>query len=497
MIEQYKQFFMSDELTDITPYAQAIIDDDVEAFVQVFEPYADKELMIDPIEIAAAYGSEAVFDYLVKTYDYSDYHNPFRLTLPVVLIVFERESMLVDALDAIPFGAQQMLAMYEHMVDHKDVDYFKQFHKAYGIDKKHRRDLVKISLNNEDVFSYLIHLAPYKKHLKHESIVYEIIAYHQNMLSYIEDIEDLSEHFEIDAFVPVLKLTDKALFERTIDFMLARKLDMNTINEFGLTFFHEALRHAANPDYVFYLYEKGGDPHRRTDRGYPSAHQMLFQAAGFCLELSSIVDFDEEDYFGLTLADYDTHQRKTKLQLLDVLLVVKLVLNMDESAIYELDNAEFYDLAGIHGIDLFLNAYSVIAFENASLRERFQFEMGSDIEVDDVTPLKDTLGEAFPFDIDSSLELINDLIALEDDDFEALARFARENRTRLVITTDGADVNKIGHVEIVIDKDGSITKNATVHTNYLDVYYLHQYYDIPLENITYIPPVSKGQRFLS
>ncbi len=497
MIEQYKQFFLSDELTEITPYAQAIIDDDVETFVRVFEPYADKELMIDPIEIAAAYHSAAIFDYLVKTYDYSDYHNPFRLTLPVVLMVFERESMLVDALDAIPFGPQQMLAMYEHMVEHKDVEYFKQFYKAYGIDKKHRRDLLKISLSNEAVFDYLVKLNPFKKHLKHESIVYEIIAYHQHLLPYIEFIEDLSEHFEIDAFVPVLKLEDSALFERTIDFLLERKLDLNTHNEFGLTFFHEALRHAVNPEYVFYLHEKGGNPFFRTDRGYPSAHQLLFQAANFCLELSRIIDFDAEDYFGLTLSDYDAHQRKTDLQLLDVLLVVKLVLNMDESAIYELDNAEFYDLAGIHGIDLFLNAYSVIAFENASFRERFQFEMGGDIEVDDVTPLKDTLGEAFPFDVESSLELINDLIALEDDDFEALARFARENQTRLVITTDGADVNKIGHVEIIIESDGTITKHATVHTNYLDVYYLHQYYDVPFENITYIPPVSKGQRFLS
>ncbi len=497
MIEQYKAFFLSDELKDVTPYAESIIEQDLEGFVRIFEPFADNDLMIDPIEIAAAYGSEEIFQYLIKTYDYSDFYNPFRLTLPIVLMIFERESMLVDALDQIAFTSYQHLVMYEFMIQTKELDYFKQFYKAYGIEKSHRTDLLKASLQQVEVFDWLIKLPAFRSLRKKDTVLYEIIAYHQNLLEYIEDVEDLSTVFDIESFVPILKLDDEALFKKTIDFILARNLDLNAMNEFGLTFFHEALRHALNPSYIYYLIEKGANPFFKTSKGYPSSHQLLFQDANFCLELSRYIDFEAVDLLGLKLKDYDVLQRKTDLQLLDVLLIVKLVLNMDESAIYELDNAEFFDLAAVHGIDTFLNAYSVIVFENSHIKDNFELAFSQTIEVDDVEPLKETLEDAFIYDVDQALELVNDLIALENDDFEQLVTFAKKNQTILKITTDGVDINKIGHIEITIDKTGHITKQATVHTNYVDVYYIHKYYGIPLENIEYNPPITKDMRFLN
>ena len=497
MIEQYKAFFLSEELKDVTPYAESIIEHDLETFVRAFEPYADKDLMIDPIEIAAAYGSEEIFNYLIITYDYSDFYNPFRLTLPIILMIFERESMLIDVLDQVNFSSYQHLIMYEFMIQTKELDYFKQFYKAYGIEKKHRVDLLKAALQQVEVFDYLVKLPAFRHQRKKESLLYEIIAYHQNLLEYIEDVEDLSKLFTIESFVPILKLDDEALFKKTIDFILARNLDLNAMNEFGLTFFHEGLRHAANPSYIYYLIEKGANPFFKTSKGYPSSHQLLFQDANFCLELSRYIDFDAVDLLGLKLKDYDVLQRKTDVQLLDILLIVKLVLNMDESAIYELDNAEFFDLAAIHGIDTFLNAYSVIVFENTHLKDRFELELGQIIEVDDVEPLKETLEDAFVYDEEHTLELVNDLIALEDEDFDKLIAFAKKYHTTLKISTDGVDINKIGHIEITIDDSGTVNKQATIHTNYIDVYYIHQFYDIPLENIDYIPPVSKDMRFLN
>ncbi len=162
MINQYKDFFLSEEMIEITPYAKSIIDDDLESFVQIFESYTDKDLMIDPIEICAAYNSARVFDYLINTYDYSDYFNPFRLTLPMVLIIFEREELLIEALDKIPFSVNQFLMMYEYMIQTKDLDYFKQFYDAYGLDSKERKELLKIALDNEDVFAYLIRQKAFK-----------------------------------------------------------------------------------------------------------------------------------------------------------------------------------------------------------------------------------------------------------------------------------------------------------------------------------------------
>ncbi len=497
MINQYKDFFLSEEMIEITPYAKSIIDDDLESFVQIFESYTDKDLMIDPIEICAAYNSARVFDYLINTYDYSDYFNPFRLTLPMVLIIFEREELLIEALDKIPFSVNQFLMMYEYMIQTKDLDYFKQFYDAYGLDSKERKELLKIALDNEDVFAYLIRQKAFKRFLKSEDVIYEIISYHQNMLEYIEPIDDLSQHFDSDDLINVLKIDDENLFRKTIDFLVTRKIDLNAFNEFGLTFFHEALRHAKYASYIYYLFDRGANPFFKTTKGYPSSHQLLFRPSDFTLELSRIIDFEANDLLGLKLTDYDHLQQKRSVKLLDVLLVVKLILNMDESAVYELDRYEFYDLSSIHGIDPFEHAFSLLVFENAQMKERFSYQLGYKFETESVEMLKETLKDVFLYDEDVSLELLHDVFDEEASLQEELMAFAKENKTTLKLTTDHVDINKIGHVEISFLPDGSMEKHATIHSHFIDVYYVYKYYDIPLENIVYAPKISKNQRFLT
>ncbi|TVP96011.1 MAG: hypothetical protein EA374_02595 [Acholeplasmatales bacterium] len=497
MIKQYKEFFLSQDLVDITPYAESIIADDLEAFVQVFEPFADEMLMIDPIEICAAYNAEAIFEYLINTYDYTEFINPFQLTLPMILVIFERENLLFDALERLPFSDEQYLLLYEFMLQTKEAEYFIEYYKAYGIAPDFKLELLRLSLEKNKAFEFLLKQKGFKKHLKHDAIIYEIIAYHQTMIHHIAFIDDLAELFATESFIPVLRIEDEALFKTTIDFMIERHLDVNHHNEFGLTFFHEALRHAAKPSYLYYLQEKGASPFFKTTRGYQSSHQLLFRDAEFTLELMRLIDFEAKDLFGLTLKDYDALQRKPVLQLLDILLVVKLVLNMDESAIYELENTEFYDLSSIHGVDPFINAYSVAVFENAAMKERFKDALDRQVQLDEVHALMHSLDDTFMFEADQALELPHDIIALEEEDYVAIAEFAKSHQTSVKLLTDGVELNKVGHLEIVFDSQGHIHRSAHIHTHLVDVYYVHTYYGIALENITYTPKVSKDQRYLN
>ncbi|MFP4287234.1 MAG: hypothetical protein ACLFRI_05995 [Candidatus Izemoplasmataceae bacterium] len=497
MINQYKEFFLSQDLISVTPYALSIIEDDVEGFVQAFEPFKDEDILIDPIEIAAAYNSSKVFDYLIHEYDYSEYYNPFRLTLPVILVIFERDHMLFDALEHIPFSDELWLGLYEFMLQTKEGDYFIQYYKAYQLDKSLYLDLLISSLDNPIAFTYLLKQKGYKKFLKHEALMYEIICYHQSYLDKIAHVEDLSLYFDIEDFIPILRLDDQESFKEALQFIVTRNIDLNKMNEFGLTFFHEALRHAVNPNYVFYLFDKGANPFFKTSKGYASSHQLLFRDSEFTLELSRIVDFDAQDLLGLTLKDYDHLQRKDQLQLLDVLLVVKCVLNMDESAIYELDYAEFYDLSSIHGVDPFMNTYSLLLFENTLFKQHFKDKFATQLELEEPDELIDSLKEQFIYDSKSTLEIMNDLLLLEEADYDKISAFAKDYQTTIKITTDDIELNKTAHVEITFDKDGSIKKHATIYSNYIDVYYIHRYFNVPLDHIVYSPNVSKHQRFLN
>ena len=497
MIDQYKAFFLSKEMLEITPYAAAIVEDDVESFARAFEPYVNESLMIDPIEIAAAYNSNDVFTYLITTYDYSDYHNPFNLTLPIVLVIFEREHMLVDALEKIPFEGNAILMMYEFMLEMKEASYFKEFYNVYKIPEDYRIALLKATMHYEDLFKYMVETKDYDECLEESVIVHDIVAYHQHLLPYIAFIDDITDYVDLEAMVPILEIEDETLFKDTIDFMLNRKLDLNAHNAFGLTFFHEALRHGAHASYLYHLLECGANPFFKTTRGYPASHQLLFRDVEFTLDLSRLVDFDAKDLFGLTLKDYDTLQRKTTLQLLDVLLVVKLMLNMDESAIYELEYGEFFDLADVHGIDVFINAYTVIAFENETIKTRFCEHFERRFNIEDVTPLEQSLKDAFIYDADTTVELLDDILALDDDTLATLAEYAKTHETALKIATDGPEINKAAKIEFTIANDGTITKHATVTSHYIDVYYIHTYYGVPLKNITYTPKLSKKERFLN
>jgi hypothetical protein len=498
MYKDYKQFFYTDELIDLVPYAESVLNDDVEAFAQSYEPYADQTLLIDPIEIAIAHNSIKIIDYLLDSYDYANYSNPFGLVLPVILMVLDRDSLLVDILDTITFDDDHYLLMYEHMMVSKDKDYFLQFFKIYGIDESLEEDLLITSLSHQTIFDYLRTKKPFKKHLKSEAVVYEIINFFPSMLSTIASVTDLNTMFSPDAFIPVLRLEDETLFQETIDFIAARGVTFNDLGAYGLSFFHEALRHAVKPSYIHYLVDKGADITQKTSRGYAPSHQLLFRDAAFTLELSKLIVFDAQDYFGMTLKDYDHLQRKANLSLLDILLVVKLAFNMDESAIYELSQDEFFDLADKHGIRLFINAFNVIVFENTYLKEQFEYQETPNVPAQDTGALQDTLEDAFIYDYDHTLELMLDYFDKDNQDIETiLATFAKDNNTGLKVTTDTFEINKVGHVEVTVLNDGSTERHATVQSNYLDVYYIHRYYGVPLENITYAPKATKKHRFIT
>ncbi len=498
MYKDYKQFFYTEELTELVPYADSVVLDDVEAFAQAYEPFADQTLLIDPIEIAIAHNSVKIIDYLLDSYDYSNYSNPFGLVLPVILMVFDRDSLLVDILDTVTFNEEHYLLMYEHMMISKDKDYFLQFFKIYGIDESLEEELLISSLNHQTIFDYLRTKKPFKKHLMGEALIYEIINFHPSMLSYIDRVSDLSEMFSADAFIPVLRLEDEALFQETIDFIAARGISFDQLDAYGLTYFHEALRHAVSPNYIEYLVDKGASITKKTSRGYAPSHQLLFRDAAFTLELSKLIDFDDKDYFGMTLKDYDHLQRKDGLSLLDILLVVKLAFNMDESAIYELSQDEFFDLADKHGVRLFINAFNVIIFENTYLKEQFEYQETPHVPAQDTGALQDTLEDAFIYDFDHTLELMLDYFDKENKDIEGILQdFTKDNNTILKVSTDTYEINKVGHVEVTVLKDGSTQRHATIHSNYLDVYYIHRYYGVPLENITYAPKATKKHRFLT
>ncbi len=498
MYKDYKEFFYTEELIELVPYAESVKNDDVEAFAQAYEPYADQTLLIDPIEIAIAHNSVKIIDYLLDSYDYASYSNPFGLVLPVILMVFDRDSLLVDILDTVVFDHEHYLFMYEHMMVSKDKDYFIQFFDLYGIDPSLEEDLLIAALSHQTIFDYLRTKPAFKKQLKRDAVIYEIINFHPTMLSTIKSVKNLDSLFSADAFIPVLRLEDEALFKETIDFIINRGVSLNHLDAYGLSYFHEALRHAASPSYIDYLVDKGADITKNTSRGYAPSHQLLFRDAAFTLELSKLIDFSAKDYFGMTLKDYDHLQRKRTLSLLDILLVVKLAFNMDESAIYELSQDEFFDLADKHGVRLFINAFNVIIFENSYLKEQFEYQETPNVPAQDTGALQDTLEDAFIYDYDHTLELMLDYFDEENEDIEqVLQAFAKDNNTTLKVNTDTYEVNKVGHVDVTVLKDGSVERYATIHSNYLDVYYIHRYYGVPLENITYAPKATKKHRFLT
>ena len=58
-------------------------------------------------------------------------------------------------------------------------------------------------------------------------------------------------------------------------------------------------------------------------------------------------------------------------------------------------------------------------------------------------------------------------------------------------------MNDRGQVVFEIYPSGKVEKRAVVYSHLVDVYYLHFYYEIPLENIMYNPTAKQPQRYLN
>ncbi len=497
MYESYINFLLSDELFDWVPWAQAVKNDNLDNFLKHFDVEEDP-MIFDPIELAIAYDSERIFSYLIETYDYSEFFNQIDLSILILLLMFEREHFLLLSLESYTFSHQQMLSMYEYMMSHKSVDYFKQFYALYPLHPSMHKEMLKLALINTDVFDYLIDEAKMHPLLKDESLQYDIVSDYPEFLNRLDFIEDVSHFIDTDLLNNVVKQAHFKDFITTMRFLLNRGFDLNQENTYGLTPFHIALRHAKDPNYIKWMVEQGANPEHKTSMGYPACHQLLFQDAKFTFELNETIAFNEQDAQGLTLQDYDRIIRKTTLNYVDIMSVVRLLLNMDESYFYELSEEEFYHMAFHQGIEVFMPYVTLLSFESPQDKESYlRINAHHPAQVYDIMALKDMFPGKINHDYQKTLQLEKDFVDIEDDLLEHFKQFAIDHETTLLIESEDDTLNKRGKITYVFDAQGRMQKQAIVKSHLLDVYYLHFYYDIPLANITYEPSLKNAQRFLN
>ncbi len=497
MFESYKSFLLDPELLEWISWASAVKEDDVDKFLSLFDP-SDDQVVFDPIELAIAFDSETIYDYLIDQYDYSDYFNQVDFSLLVILLLFEREHFLLKALELYTFDGEHMLSMYEYIIAHRDVEFFHQFYTLYPLHPSKHKELLHLAMNHYDVFLYLIDIDAMRTLIKDKTMVYDILAYYPQYLPFIEDVDDLSEFLDSDLFNHVAKLEYFEDFQAVMAFLLDRGFDLNTIGDFGLSLFHLALRHAREPRYIEWLIKLGADQQQATSMGYPAAHQLVFRDAKFTFELNDLISFGAKDKDGLSLQDYDHMQQSKALNYFDVLRLVRLVLNMDESHFYELSEDEFYHMTLMHGVDVFMPYVSIIVFENNTLKDRFTQALShQSFNAYDIAALKDMFPGKLSHDINKTLQLEVEFLNIDDNMIQTFQRFAKDNDTTLIIESEDDTINQKGQITYTFHPSGKLTKHAVVKSHLIDVYYLHFYFDIPLKNITYDPQLKNPQRFLN
>ncbi len=497
MYESYKKLLESEDTLSWIEWAETVKKDDIETFKTLFDP-SDDAHMFDPIELAIAYDAERIFHFLISTYDYSDFYNQVDFSLLILLLIFEHEHFLLMALESFEFPPEHYLHMYEYIITHKDVDYFKQFYRHYPVAADQHKDLLRLSLNNHDIFLYLSGLETMEALLRDEDVMFDIISFHPQLLALLVDVEDVRDYIDTELFMNVLQLENLADFKKVLAFLLNRGWDINEENDFGLTLFHQALRYAKEAGYVEMLVTFGADTTARTSMGFPPAHQLLLRDSQFTLALTEIVDFNARDNIGYTLQDYDAMMREESLNHFDILNVVKLILNMDESYLYELSEDDFYHLAALHGIEVFAPYITLLSVESPDIKERYRRELSEmDFSAFDIIPLKDLFPGKFPHDINKTLHLELDFLDITETKIEHFKTFAAAHDTILVIESEGEALNHRGQIVYEITPSGDITKKAVVYSHLVDVYYLNYYYEIPLVNITYRPDPKKPMRFLN
>ena len=498
MHESYIEFIYSDEILDWIDWAKAIRNHDLDQFIKLYEASDEASTpMFAPIELAIAYDAQNVFDYLIDHYDYTNFMNTLDMTLPEIILVFSREQFLISALDHFTFSDEYLFKMYEYIITYKDSDDFKQLYTRYGLSEEYLKWVFLKALEDRETLEYLVSIHG-DEWLFDYDVVYDLITGHTELLDMIEALGSLDDYMDTDFFSKILKKEKHDNVVKTIMFLLDRGWDLNKHNRFGLTSMHTALRHALKADTIYALKDLGGDLTIPTSLGYPSAHQLLLREAEFTLDFSEIIDFNAIDGFGLTLQDYDEMQRESLLKTENVISIVRVVTNMEETTLYELNEDEFYNLMFMSGIEMFFPYLTMVSTPSKQISDMLMHEMtSSGIDVGDISAFKDMFGEDFKQDVQTTLALGVEFHQINAALVTMLKDFAKYHDTELRLESESNQINRMGEITYTFTKQGSLDKHAIINTTLLDVFYINHYYDVPLKNIEYAPIFNKSQRFLN
>ncbi|MFW6298087.1 MAG: ankyrin repeat domain-containing protein [Bacillota bacterium] len=466
--------------------------------MRLYEPHAEEETLFDPIELAVAYDSEAIFTYLLDTYDYTDFINTIDLSLLVILLIFGREQFLISTLETLRFSDEHLYMMYDYVVTYRDADDFIALYKKHPIALGYLKWLFIRALEDSDVLDFLIEWHG-DDFLFDYDVMYELLSYHPELLSYVEDVGSVDDYMDTDLFKNIVSLGNPEGVKQVITFLLDHGWDLNRRNRFGLTPVHIALRHAASPRTLHDLFELGGDFNLETSLGYKAAHQLILRDAEFTLELADLIDFSEKDAHGLTLQDYDIMQRgETALSIVDVVSVVKLIANLEEFELYNLSEDDFYSLLYMDGVEIFSPYLTMVSLEDAMTRDTLMHELeASGYDVGDINAFKDMFEGNLEQDPQKTLGLGLEFHQVDETLTGFLQDFAKTHGVKLTLESESYAINRMGKIAYHFDKNGNLVKEATIHTTLVDVFYVHRFYGIDLENIEYVPVFKKSQRFLN
>jgi hypothetical protein len=498
VLEAYKSFIKSDDLAYFLAWVSAIREDDLTRFLAHYDRNENPiDELFDVIEVVIAYEAKTIFQYFLDHEDYSHFYTPFNLSLLSVCAVFEQEDFLHMALAQWSFDDDDLLSLYDYVIQYESLDFFKRLLLNFPVTEEAELELLRMSLDQESMFYVLKNEPQYQQYLLDPHLVYDIVAYFPQYLNVIDKAKDLGFLTESDAFIRIMKFNRYSDFKRTIDFILKRGLAINSMDDFGFSLLHLALRHSNEAKYVEYLVALGADTNAKTSLGYAPAHQLMLRSARFTLEVSHLIDFGQKDKDKLTLHDYDLIDRRTTLNFEDMMRYNKVIFNLDVADFYELDEEEFYELSFTHGVQLFQPYMTLIEFETVAMKEAFiQRAYDFPFEMMDTEQLAFVFQTKFNHDQERTLQLMIDLVDVKTY-FPLFQAFSDELETPVVISSEGYEINQMAQVEWRMTPKQPLQQKAVVYSHLVDVYYLHMYYKIALEDITYDPHLTQPKRYLS
>ena len=498
MLEAYKSFIKSDDLAYFLSWVQAIREDDLTRFLAHYDAKENPiDELFDVIEVVIAYEAKAIFNYLLDHEDYSHFYTPFNLSLLSVCAIFHQEDFLHLALSQWDFDDDDLLSLYDYVIQYESLDLFKRLILNFPVSEEAELELFRMSLDHESMFYVLKNDIGYQRYLTDPHFIYDVVAYFPQYLSSIENAEDLTFLKESDAFIRIMKFSRFTDFKRTIDFILKRGISINDTDDFGFSLMHLALRHAKEARVVEYLVSQGASTQSNTTLGYAPSHQLLLRNARFTLEVSHLIDLNQKDHQGMTLHDFDLIDRRPVLAIEDVMRYMNVVYNLESEEFYELDEEEFFELSNTHGVQLFQPYMTLIEFETEAMKETFiQRSYDFSFDMYDTDQLAFVFHGKFNHDEKKTLQILIDMIDLPLY-LEDIQAFVDDLKSPVVISSEGYEINQMAQVEWRINPSQIPTQKAVVYSHLMDVYYLHMYYKISLEDITYDPHLSHPKRYLS